>query len=60
MGEQRDGTHCKQEKSERELRVWLRPVEETLGDTIGWYRQKGWLETSAQKKYPLRLVERRS
>lgn len=30
-------------KSERELGLTFRPLEATVGDTIGWYRNKGWL-----------------
>ena len=31
------------EKSARELGLAFRPFDETLADTIGWYRQHGWL-----------------
>jgi dihydroflavonol-4-reductase len=30
-------------KSERELGLTFRPLETTVGDTIRWYRNKGWL-----------------
>lgn len=54
MAQERDRTHFNHEKSERELGIRFRPVEETLGDTIGWYRQNGWLETPAGKENPQR------
>jgi hypothetical protein len=30
-------------KSERELGVTFRPVEQTLADEVQWYRDNGWL-----------------
>jgi dihydroflavonol-4-reductase len=30
-------------KRERELGLQFRPVEETLRDEVGWYRDNGWL-----------------
>jgi hypothetical protein len=30
-------------KSARELGLEFRPVEQTLADTVGWYRGQGWL-----------------
>jgi dihydroflavonol-4-reductase len=30
-------------KSARELGLQFRPVEQTLADTVGWYRGQGWL-----------------
>jgi dihydroflavonol-4-reductase len=60
MAQERDRTHFNHKKSERELGIRFRPVEETLGDTIGWYRQNGWLETPAGKENPLRPQPRPS
>ena len=36
-------TQFNHEKSERELGLRFRPVEETLRDEIAWYRSNGWL-----------------
>ena len=45
MGQERERTRFNHEKSERELGVQFRAVEETLSDTIRWYQENGWLET---------------
>jgi dihydroflavonol-4-reductase len=37
-------THFDPAKSERELGLTFRPVEETLADEVTWYRANGWLE----------------
>jgi nucleoside-diphosphate-sugar epimerase len=39
-------THFNHEKSRRELGLSFRPIEETLRDTISWYRENGWLENA--------------
>jgi dihydroflavonol-4-reductase len=36
-------THFDHAKSERELGVGFRPLEETVSDTVAWYRQNAWL-----------------
>lgn len=36
-------THFDHAKSERELGLKLRPIENTLEDTLAWYRCNGWL-----------------
>jgi dihydroflavonol-4-reductase len=41
---ERDRTHFDSSKTERELGVAFRPLEETLRDTIVWYGDHGWLE----------------
>jgi dihydroflavonol-4-reductase len=38
-----DRTHFDHSKSERELGVEFRPLEETVSDTVAWYRKNGWL-----------------
>jgi dihydroflavonol-4-reductase len=37
-------THFNPAKSERELGLTFRRVEETLADEVAWYRANGWLE----------------
>lgn len=44
MKSERDRTRFNHEKSQRELGVTFRPVNETLRDTISWYGSNGWLE----------------
>ncbi len=39
-----DRTHFDHSKSQRELGVRFRPVEETLADEIAWYREHDWPE----------------
>jgi dihydroflavonol-4-reductase len=36
-------------KSERELELTFRPLEATVGDTIEWYRNNGWLSGSSME-----------
>jgi nucleoside-diphosphate-sugar epimerase len=60
MRQERDRTHFNHEKSERELGIQFRPVEETLRDTIGWYQQNGWLVKPALKKKPLHAARQRT
>ncbi len=35
-------THFNHTKSERELALKFRPLEQTVADTVGWYRAQGW------------------
>lgn len=49
MRQERNRTHFNHEKSERELGVRFRPMEETLRDGISWYQEHGWLGTVAKK-----------
>ncbi|ROM94636.1 SDR family oxidoreductase [Pseudomonas brassicacearum] len=37
-------THFNPQKSEQELGLRFRPVEQTLTDTLAWYRNHGWFE----------------
>jgi dihydroflavonol-4-reductase len=46
MKSERGRSHFNHEKSRRELGLTFRPVEETLRDTISWYRENGWLENA--------------
>lgn len=39
-----DRTHFSSAKSETELGLVFRPVDETLADEVAWYRANGWLE----------------
>jgi dihydroflavonol-4-reductase len=39
-----DHTHFDHAKSERELDLTFRPIEQTLADEVAWYRANGWLE----------------
>jgi len=60
MGQERERTHFNPEKSERELGIQFRPVEETLSDTMRWYQQNGWLETPALKNKSLHAAGQRT
>jgi nucleoside-diphosphate-sugar epimerase len=60
MGQERERTRFNHAKSERELGIQFRPVEETLSDTMRWYQQNGWLETPALKKNPLHAAGQRT
>lgn len=44
MAREADRTRFDAGKSRRELGVDFRPVEETVRDTINWYRNNGWLD----------------
>ncbi|NHZ94687.1 SDR family oxidoreductase [Massilia sp. CCM 8734] len=35
-------SHFNHAKSERELALKFRPLEQTMADTVGWYRSHGW------------------
>jgi dihydroflavonol-4-reductase len=50
MERARKRTDYNHAKSERELGIHFRPVEETLRDTISWYRQNGWCGDAAKNK----------
>jgi dihydroflavonol-4-reductase len=52
MAQERERTRFNHEKSERELGIQFRPVEETLSETIRWYRQNGWLKTPPLREPP--------
>jgi dihydroflavonol-4-reductase len=43
MLREKDRSHFDSSRTERELGVAFRPVEETLADEIAWYRRNGWL-----------------
>ncbi len=43
MDKEADRSRFNHAKSERELGLTFRPLEATVGDTIGWYRNNGWL-----------------
>ena len=43
MMREADRTRFDHRKSERELGVTFRPVEQTLADEVQWYRDNGWL-----------------
>jgi dihydroflavonol-4-reductase len=44
LANQRDRTHFDSSKSQRELGIGFRPLEETVRDTIAWYQDHGWLD----------------
>ena len=50
MAGERDRSHFDNSKSERELGVRFRPVEETLRDTVTWYQENGWIGESNIRK----------
>jgi|SRR5208283_5313045 len=60
MGQERERTHFNPEKSERELGIQFRPVEQTLSDTMRWYQQDGWLKTPALKNKSLHAAGQRT
>ena len=60
MGQERQRTRSSHEKSQRELGIQFRAVEETLSDTVGWYQQNGWLKTPELKKIALRAEGQRT
>jgi dihydroflavonol-4-reductase len=49
MAHEADRTRFSHTKSERELGLKFRPVEETVADTIAWYRANGWLSSNAAR-----------
>lgn len=49
MDQQRDRTHFDSSRTEQELGIRFRPLEETLRDTIAWYRENGWLNNPDQQ-----------
>ena len=54
MARERDRTRFHHRKSEQALGIRFRPVEETLRDTIAWYRENGWLKNETRKGAALR------
>jgi len=46
MSHEYNRTHFNHEKTQRELGVTFRPVEDTLRDTIAWYAENGWLKNT--------------
>jgi nucleoside-diphosphate-sugar epimerase len=44
MMRESERTRFDHRKSERELGLTFRPVEETLADEVRWYRENGWLQ----------------
>ena len=54
MVRERDRTRFDHRKSEQALGIRFRPVEETLRDTIAWYRENGWLKNEPSKGASLR------
>jgi dihydroflavonol-4-reductase len=56
MIRERNRTHFNHSKSEQELGVRFRPVEETLRDTIAWYRENRWLEGQTKQTDALRAA----
>jgi len=50
MIRERNRTYYNHDKSERELGIHFRPIEETLRDTIAWYERNGWCNDLANSK----------
>ena len=50
MARSRDRTHFNSSKSERELGICFRPLEQTISDTISWYRQNGRMANSEETR----------
>lgn len=46
IANEKDKSHYNHAKSERELGIKFRPKQETVADTINWYREQGWLKNS--------------
>lgn len=53
MVKERDRSHFDNTKSERELGLKFRPVEESLRDTLAWYQENGWLPKGEVRLRPL-------
>lgn len=51
---ERDRSHFDPSKSERELGLRFRPVEQILRDTVDWHRANGWFEKKSGTRTPLR------
>jgi dihydroflavonol-4-reductase len=49
MAQEGDRTRFNHAKSKRDLGLDFRPIEQTIGDTIEWYRSNGWLPPVASK-----------
>lgn len=49
MAKEADRTRFDPSKSQRELGLEFRPVETTIHETLGWYRENGWLDVKAAK-----------
>ncbi len=43
LAQENDRSHYDHSKSQRELGLTFRPIEETVRDTLNWYRAHGWL-----------------
>ena len=41
LARENERSHMNHDKSERELGVSFRPFDETLADTVAWYRNRG-------------------
>ena len=52
MQGERDRTHFNNAKSERELGIRFRPIEDSLKDTIDWYQENGWIPKPAADRAP--------
>jgi dihydroflavonol-4-reductase len=49
MARERERTRFDSSKAERELEIRFRPLEETLGDVVNWYRGNETRPTPAAK-----------
>jgi dihydroflavonol-4-reductase len=44
LAKEADRTHFNPKKSESELGITFRPIDQTITDTLNWYKQEGWLK----------------
>ncbi|HEY1499507.1 MAG TPA: SDR family oxidoreductase [Acidobacteriaceae bacterium] len=56
MTQERERSRLDSSKAERELGTRFRPAEETLRDTVAWYRRNGWIEDGATAQKGLRTA----
>lgn len=56
MMQERDRSRFDHSKSERELGISFRPVEETLADEIAWFDRNGFLKTAALDRVHAQLA----
>ena len=50
LDKEADRSHFNHAKSGRELGLAFRPLEVTIGETIAWYRDNGWLSAMAENR----------
>jgi dihydroflavonol-4-reductase len=49
MAQEADRTRFNHAKSQRDLGLTFRPAEQSISDTITWYRNNGWLPAAGTR-----------